>query len=175
MILSKLLYCFIRWFRIVFALGIMKRSLKKIIQFPWLKESLFEKIFIFSYSILLGCHEREDVNEAWTRSCSCPGLFSLGKFTKNGYLLRFYFKLVSLTKITKRTTTSLLIVTMMVMAIIIITMMVMAIVIITMIMMGIIRSSFLFGWPANGNKAFFAVRIISRFSRSQKCNCREQL
>ena len=142
----------------------MKRSLKKIIQFRWLKECLFEKIFIFSYSILLGCHEREDVNEAWTRSCSCPGLFSLGKFTKNGYLLRFYFKLVSLTKITKRTTTSLLIVTMMVMAIVIITM-----------VMAIIRSSFLFGWPANGNKAFFAVRIISVFSRSQKCNCREQL
>ena len=163
MILSKLLYCFICWFRIVFALGIMKRSLKKIIQFPWLKESLFEKIFIFSYSILLGCHEREDVNEAWTRSCSCPG-----------FLLRFYFKLVSLTNITKRTTTSLLIVTMMVMAIII-TMMVMAVVIITMMVMAIIRSSFLFGWPANGNKAFFAVRIISRFSRSQKCNCREQL
>lgn len=142
----------------------MKRSLKKIIQFRWLKECLFEKIFIFSYSILLGCHEREDVNEAWTRSCSCPGLFSLGKFTKNGYLLRFYFKLVSLTKITKRTTTSLLIVTMMVMAIVIITM-----------VMAIIRSSFLFGWPANGNEAFFAVRIISRFSRSQKCNCCEQL
>ena len=142
----------------------MKRSLKKIIQFRWLKECLFEKIFIFSYSILLGCHEREDVNEAWTRSCSCPGLLSLGKFTKNGYLLRFYFKLVSLTKITKRTTTSLLIVTMMVMAIVIITM-----------VMAIIRSSFLFGWPANGNKAFFAVRIISVFSRSQKCNCREQL
>ena len=152
----------------------MKRSLKKIIQFRWLKECLFEKIFIFSYSILLGCHEREDVNEAWTRSCSCPGLFSLGKFTKNGYLLRFYFKLVFLTKITNRTTTSLLIVTMMVMAIIIITIMVMAIVIITMVM-AIIRSSFLFGWPANGNEAFFAVRIISRFSRSQKCNCREQL
>lgn len=142
----------------------MKRTLKKIIQIPWLKESLFEEIFIFSYSILLGCHEREDVNEAWTRSCSCPGLFSSGKFTKNSYLVRFYFKLVSLTKITKRTTTSLLIVTIMVMAIII-----------AMMVMAIIRSCFLFGWPANGNRAFFAVRTICRFSRSRKSNFREQL